>query len=178
MDFTKQVFDPRMNRTLEQLQDDRANEIDTQVREDFPLFEEPLCKLVSHNTQMLRGNKECGVLDYLFFSNKNIKIIQNAIRKNVHDISKRIIGVQSENELLMIMRSIYYINLPLEFKNVTENIKFLNKAVVDQAVPKILSNLKQYLIYLKDKEYNYIPEDRPTFETVKGTKQVVLKSFF
>lgn len=177
MDFSKQVYDPRMERSLEQLQDDRAITIDDNVRQDFPLNDEPLCDFVSHNVEMLRGKKECSILDYLFFSNRNMDIIQNAIRKGVYDISGHIIGKQSENELLMIMRSIFYINLPLEFPNITKNIEFLNKAVVDQALPKILSSMKQYLIYLKDVHQNQKPNERPENDSISGTKQLGFQPF-
>jgi len=177
MDFTKKVFDPRMERSLEELQDERAISVNKGVYEDFPLNDEPLCKLASHNTEMMRGKNECTILDYLFFSNRNIQIIQNAIRKRVYDISGHIIGNQSENELLMIMRSMFFLNLPLEFPTVTKNIEFLNKTVIDQALPKILTNMKQYLIYLKDVQRNSTPSDRPVGETIKGTRQLVLNKF-
>lgn len=175
--FTKKVYDPRMERSLEQLQDERAIAIDDQIRQDFPLNDEPLCALASHNVEMMRGKNECTMLDYLFFSNRNIQIIQNSIRKNVFDISGHTIGNQSENELLQIMRSIYFLNLPLEFSTITENIQFLNKATVDQALPKILTNMKQYLIYLKDAHRVYLPQETPKEETIKGTKQLGFKPF-
>ncbi len=177
MDFTKKVHDSRMERTLEELQDERAVAIDSQIRQDFPLNDEPLCNFASHNVEMLRGKLECTLLDYLFFSNRNIQIIQNAIRKQVFDITKNVIDNQSENDLLMIMRSMFFLNLPLEFPNVTENIKFLNKAVIEQAVPKILTNMKQYLIYLKDVQRVPVPNDRPEDKSITGTKQVGFNPF-
>ena len=177
MDFNKKVYDPRMERSLEELQDERAIAVDTKVRHDFPLNDEPLCAFASHNVEMLRGKLECTLLDYLFFSNRNIQIIQNAIRKKVHEISGHVIANQSENEMLMIMRSIFFLNLPLEFPNVTENIKFLNKAVVDQALPKILTNMKQYMIYIKDVQR--VPQQHaiPQSHTIKGTKQIGFRPF-
>jgi len=176
-EFTKKVFDPRMERSLEELQDERAIPIGNKTYQDFQLNDEPLCQLPSHNVEMMRGKNECTMLDYLFFSNRNIQIIQNAIRKQVHDISGHLIGNQSQNELLQIMRSIFFLNLPLEFPNVTENIKFLNKAVIDQALPKILTNLKQYLIYLKDSNRQRLPFQRPQEESIKGTKQLGFRPF-
>ena len=110
-DFTKKVYDPRMGRTLEDIQDERAIPVNAnQVYEDFPLNDEPLCAFASHNVEMMRGKNECTMLDYLFFSNRNIQIIQNAIRKKVQEISGHIIGNQSQNELLQIMRSIFFLN--------------------------------------------------------------------
>jgi hypothetical protein len=76
------------------------------------------------------------------------------------------------------MRSIFYLNLQVEFKNVTENIKFLNKKVVDHSVPTILSNMKQYLIYLKDVQRVSDPIKRPNQESIKGVKQLDFKGFF
>ena len=175
--FKKQVYDPRMERSLEQLQDERAVPTDNKSYQDFQLNDEPLCQLPSHNVEMLRGKNECSLLDYLFFSGKNIQIIQNTIRKKVHDISGHVIGNQSENELLQIMRSMFFLNLPLEFPNVTDNIKFLNKAVVNQALPKILTNMKQYLIYLKDVQRQRLPFQRPQEESIKGNNQLGFRPF-
>ena len=177
MDFTKKVYDSRMGRSLEDVQDDRAIVIDSAVRQDFPLNDEPLCSFASHNVEMLRGKLECTMLDYLFFSNRNIQIIQNSIRKSVQEISGHIIGNQSENEMLMIMRSMFFLNLPLEFPSVTENIKFLNKAVIDQALPKILTNMKQYLIYLKDVQRVPEPHARAQGDTIKGSNQLGFRPF-
>ncbi len=177
MDFTKKVFDPRMERTLEQLQDERAISVDGNESKDYQLIEKPMNLHASHNVEMLKGRHEPTMLDYLFFSNKNIQIIQNAIRKKVYDISGHVISNQSENELLQIMRSIFFLNLPLSFPNITENIKFLNKVTVDKALPKILTNMKQYLIYLKDLQHTPIPIDRPKEENIKGTNQIGFKPF-
>ena len=48
-------------------------------------------------------------LNTLFFSDKNVIIIQNGIRKKVYDDSggKHLIDNQSKRELTIIMRSIY-----------------------------------------------------------------------
>lgn len=105
---------------------------------------------------MLNKNKLKNVtsnpLNNAFFSKENITIIQNSIRHTVWlKFNKRfIIAPQSETEIEIIMRSIYLQyskNLP---NNIKEQIEDLNNLVVEQCVPNIMSNIKQYLNYKQD----------------------------
>jgi hypothetical protein len=91
-------------------------------------------------------------LNNAFFSKENITIIQNCIRHSVwlKSNKKFVIAPQSETEIEIIMRSIYLQyskNLP---NNIKEQIEDLNNLVVEQCVPNIMSNIKQYLNYKQD----------------------------
>ena len=72
------------------------------------------------------------VLTQLFFSAANMKIIQNAIRYQVWEGTNNgaLISDQNADELLLVMRSIYFQfgkNLPT---HITEQIEELNRYVV------------------------------------------------
>jgi hypothetical protein len=86
---------------------------------------------------MLRGNWEVTPLSDGFFSQKNVVIIQNEIKRQVFDKSQPkgyVIDDQSVDELKIIMRAIYYQyarNLP---NDIVGQIADLNKRVADWSV--------------------------------------------
>lgn len=125
-------------------------------------------------------------LTFLFFSDKNIKNIQNLVKFNVHKQINYIIDDQSTNELMIIMRSIfleYSAHPPLIdekmsekerqvlFKKYTNEVDRLNKIVVHEIVPKIVSQIQQYVDYLRDASQQPYYMDKPKNESVKGQKQ-------
>lgn len=139
----------------------------------------------------------------LFFSKKNIDALQIGICNRVFNESrgKYNIGRQSESELKIIMRSIYFSSLQNSFtnfqqniqgnynnmlnqinnnssNNVIEQVRYLNKAVLDWAVPEILTNIRQFDKYKEDVSVLPEPIDRPTLTSMSGTKTLELQSFF
>jgi hypothetical protein len=125
-------------------------------------------------------------LTFLFFSDKNIKNIQNLVKFNVHKQINYIIDDQSANELMIIMRSIfleYSAHPPLIdekmsekkrqvlFTKYTNEVDRLNKIVVHEIVPKIVSQIQQYVDYLRDASQQPYYMDKPKNESVKGQKQ-------
>lgn len=122
-------------------------------------------------------NLNCTRVSELFFSTDNIDLLQLGIRNKILNKSngKYNIGRQSDDELKIIMRSIYYQhskNLPT---NINEQVKELNTYVIEWSVPQIITNLKQ------DEKYRYdistLPEplERSLLTTQKGTKTLELK---
>jgi hypothetical protein len=125
-------------------------------------------------------------LTFLFFSDKNIKNIQNLIKLNVYKQIKYIIDDQSNNELMIIMRSIFleYSSHPaliseemsekerqILFKKYTNEVDRLNKIIVQEIVPKVVSQIQQYVDYLRDASQQPYYMDKPKNESVKGQKQ-------
>lgn len=118
-------------------------------------------------------------LSNIFFSINNIEKIQLSIIMKVYkDSDNRFqINKQSEQELLIIMRSIYLQyskNLDI---NIQEQINELNKLVIDWAVENIISNIEQYLSYKKVCSTLPMPLERAQLPTQKGTKTLEIKSF-
>ena len=115
----------------------------------------------------------------LFFSRHNIETVQSAIRYSVYKRSqnKHIIDNQSENDLMVIMRSIYLQyskNLPYD---IVEQVKKLNSMVLDYCVPNVLRELNQYQNYTNDIGSLPIPLEHSKNMSSKGTKINHMKEF-
>lgn len=124
-------------------------------------------------------NVSKNLLNQTFFSKDNIGIIQNNIRYRVWNQSNRqfTIGPQSETQLEIIMRSIYLQyskNLP---NNIKEQVEELNDMVVTEAVPNIMSNIKQYLGYKQNLETGPVFMERPQNVSNAGSKTLVNNLF-
>ncbi len=119
-------------------------------------------------------------LNRAFFSEENMKYIQDEIRYRVWVESKHeyTIDAQDPDDLKTVMRS-YYLqysrNNPDKYR---EELNELNELVLRFSVDRVLVEIKQYMKYRKDiLEY---PEQisRPVNANMTGTKSAEFKSFF
>ena len=115
----------------------------------------------------------------LFFSRDNIDIIQEGIIKSVYLRSNNEykIGKQSEQELTIIMRSIYFQNSKNLNFDVIGQIRELNKLVIDWCVNEIIKNIKQYIGYKKSVSTLPLPLEHAVLPSQKGTNILEIKSF-
>jgi hypothetical protein len=127
------------------------------------------------------------LLTQLFFSKRNVQNIQNLVKFVVHREVGYIIDNQSINELLIIMRSVfleYSAHPPLinedtmtreEIvklqKKYTSEVYRLNDLVVNAIVPKLVSQLQQYLDYLRDASTQPYTMERPKNDSISGERQ-------
>lgn len=126
------------------------------------------------------------LLTSLFFSKLNILNIQNVIKFNVHKETNYIIDKQSMNELMIIMRAVFleYSRHPkLITPDMRQNekeillmkykmeVSRLNTIVINQVVPNIVSQLQQYIDYLRDASEQPYYMDKPKNVSIKGQKQ-------
>lgn len=130
-----------------------------------------------HNT--LTNIQESSTLSKCFFSNENIKILQNAIRKGVYDKSdgQYIIGEQSSDTLNIIMRSIYLQNSCNLETNIKKQIITLNSLVTNYAINQIHGEATGYLKYKNDVSTLAMPMSRPIYAN-KTTNTLELKPWF
>ena len=115
----------------------------------------------------------------LFFSLKNIETIQKKIILSIYNNTggKYKIGRQSEEQLKIIMRSIYLQNsrnLPFQIQ---EQVDILNKKVLEYCIPNIYTEILQYEKYLKDSSSIPVPNDRSINVSIKGEKVVETTRF-
>ena len=163
----------RIGRTYEELWDSRAVRVDVNKTYEYqPAYDTKKGPDNKVRHAAVRGIHEKTVLNQLYFSEANIKNVQNKIRYTIFRMSKGHfkIGDQEEVKLVQIMRSIYLQysrNLPDKIK---EQIQHLNEIVVDQIAPDLLSNVKQYLKYLEDVNEPYRIMDHPQNVSSAGTK--------
>ena len=94
------------------------------------------------------------------------------VQYNVHKRSngKYTIGRQSSHELHIIMRSIYLQYSPNLEKMYTKQIKYLNDLVIEECVPKIISEANQRDGFIKDIQNLPVPIDRPVNMSNTGMK--------
>jgi len=135
-----------------------------------------LTKNTESSINVISRTYEPNDLTGLFFSNDNVNLLHEDIRKYIYFNTKNnsIIGKQSDTELKIIMKSIYLSNRPqlTDFKNIIEQVKFLNKAVIIECGKIIKTNLSQHLHYVK--ELNTMPQfqELPKNVSSKGTKNL------
>lgn len=91
-------------------------------------------------------------LSNLFFSRVNIDFLQQKIIDEIFKASRDQyrIAKQSEESLQVIMRAMYLQhsrNLPCKIK---EQVKDLNRYVLDFCIQNIMTNIKQYIGYVRD----------------------------
>ena len=128
----------------------------------------------SYSHDMLNGKHADNVLSDNFFSKKNIQIIQNGIRSQVHQQTKQVIAEQDETQILLIMRYVYFQYAKHLPTCIPEQIKDLNKRVVTYLIPLIISEIKQYNIYIQDAYNTLKPQDYPEQTTSHGQRQFSL----
>ena len=142
---------------------------------DIPAYQNKEIDNKTFYAEAVQGHTKPNEVSNLFFSEKNINALQDGIRYRIFNETGVTIGRQSDNDLKIIMRSIYLQyskNLPTK---VIEQVRELNKKVLDWSVKEVLSNLKQFQKYKKDVSTMPIPLERSPLITTKGTKTLELK---
>lgn len=115
----------------------------------------------------------------IFFSEQNINALHTGIRYRIYveTNGRHVLGRQSDQELKIIMRSIYLQYSKNQPSNCVEQVRELNSKVLEWAVPEVLSNLKQFEVYRKDASTMPLPMDHPSFQATKGTKVLEQKKW-
>lgn len=127
----------------------------------------------------MTGNWYDTTLSNAFFSGENQSIIQNGIRAGVYNRSngQYIIAPQSQDELIIIMRSIflqYSQNLPSDLRS---QIAKLNDLVLGYAVAQVYGEAEGYMKFKQDASTMYTPIAPPVMSKTND-KQLVLKKWF
>jgi hypothetical protein len=140
---------------------------------DMSLYDESFSKQRKYE-KILCGTQSQSPFSRLYFSNENIEEIQKLLKYHVYlNTDKRhIIGRQSEQELIIIMKSVFlqYSKNPENKECFKKEISRLNSIVVSQSLPYVISNIEQHIGYIKDSSELYSPIDRPTSQSNTGTK--------
>jgi hypothetical protein len=126
----------------------------------------------------LKYTQQNTAVSNLFFSVKNVQIIQNALRAGVYHMSnqKYIIDEQNKDVINIIMRAMFLQHSINQPTNLTKQIVDLNKIVIDYCVPKIYSEVEGYILYKKDASTLAVPLDKPISEYTDKTLE--LHKFF
>ena len=172
-------FIKKFNRNIDQLHANREVLIDGVNRADYKSIEVPK-EGNQINRQIMRGIQSYSKLNQLFFSQENINLLQDMIRYSVfiRTNKKHTIGKQNETELAIIMRYIFIQHSKNLCCKYTEQITALNKLVVEECVPIILTSIEQYFGYIKAASTNPEPMERSQNVNSAGTKTYDLTQTF
>ena len=144
----------------------------------LPGFAYPTTGAATAGTDAIRGNLMATPLNTAFFSPDNLQIIQNNIRFQVWTKTKHIIDPQSSDDLLIVMRSMYYQYGKNQPTRIKEQIEELNKIVTDWSISKIIPEIDMYLHYRKDVSTLPVPLEHPMLQTLAGTRSLPFPKFF
>lgn len=100
-------------------------------------------------------------LSMAYFSDQNMQIIQNAMRRNVYEQTGTVIAEQNALELQTVMRSIFFEHAQHLPENIAGQISQLNDRVIAYATPNIISTLRAQRHYLKTIDEYPTPIERP-----------------
>lgn len=145
----------------------------------IPAYQQQNINNQTFNTEATHGQIAPNPLADLFFSAENIDALQQGIRYRIYveTNQRHIIGRQSDTELKIVMRSIYFQHAKHENKDLVQQVRELNGRVLEWVVPEVLSNVLQYETYRKDASTLPMPMERAALATTKGTKVLEQKSF-
>lgn len=121
---------------------------------------------------------ETNPLSQLFFSAENVQILQNGLRAGVYKMSNNefMIGPQNIDNLKIIMRSTYLQYAEHKTNDITGQIKYLNKLVLDYAVPSVYKEAVGYKNYMRDQSTIAMPLELPK-NNDRDYKELEFKNF-
>ena len=136
-------------------------------------------KITENNTNLVSRNMNCTDVSAVYFSDTNVNLLQTGIRNKILNLSngKYNIGKQSDIDLKIIMRSIYFQHGKNNDFNIKGQVLDLNTRVIEWSVKEIISNIKQSERYIMDISSLPVPLDRSTLPSQKGLKQLEITKF-
>ena len=160
--------------SISKLMDKRQDKVDKKVRPSFKLYGENRSEGTKYERDAMKNIQHDTPLNQAFFSTQNIENVQCMVRYGVYLKSnkKYTIDNQAESELYVIMRSIFLQHSRNLEVNIKEQIRDLNRLVVLDVVPKILSELQMHYTYMRDISSNPVPLEHPVNESSAGTKNL------
>jgi hypothetical protein len=124
---------------------------------NFEIMKTPFLMFQSHYTDYYNMSKDCvkgiqeeSILSKIFFSPQNVDLLQRQIIATVFERTNRayLIEKQNEEDLQVVMRSMFLQHARHVADHIKEQIQELNNLVTDDVVPNIISQVNQYIGYL------------------------------
>tara|TARA_A100001011_G_C13620430_1_gene559809 strand:- start:19 stop:516 length:498 start_codon:yes stop_codon:yes gene_type:complete len=144
----------------------------------FQLYENLNVK--NNKFDKMTGNTQSSNISELYFSQENVDYLQTQIIQRIYSKTnnKHVIGRQSEDELLIVMRSIYLQHGKNVNTMLDKQIDVLNELVLDYCVDNVYSNLVAHFEYINDLTKDQPVLDMPQSTYVKGEKSLKPNHFF
>ena len=121
----------------------------------------------------LKGIQSESELSKLYFSDENIRRIQRMIKQEVFRRTHgqfRLDIDQEQFDLFILMRAVYFENARFLPGEIVRQVKRLNQKVINDAIPGIITNIKQDYGYLKEINKPLTPIARPMAVNNKGRR--------
>lgn len=131
-----------------------------------------------HNSIFNIGHYEKSKLSIKYFDKSNVDHLQKQMITQVFKLTNNKIGRQSDDELLIIMKSIFLQYGRNDDNNINKQIEELNSRVLEYSVNNIVSSIKQYNHYIKDITTEIKTMDMPQYVDSKGEKSLMPNHFF
>jgi hypothetical protein len=146
------------------------------------IFQHKVTPDTGAEADLTRGNWEQNALSHAYFSVANMSRVQHMIRRAVYERSgerRWEIDDQSIDELKIIMRAMYlqYARNSLS-ESVESQVAELNSIVLEWCVPRIMSEITSYMMYLNDITAMPVPMAHPVSMSSAGTKSGTFNRFF
>ena len=124
--------------------------------------------IMFHNTSesSVKGIIEESALSENFFSELNIRSIQQWLRYEIYKNKNKVIEYQSSSELNVIMRSIFlqFGDSRVPSDEFIEHIQDLNQRVIEYSLNEVSTQLDQYNGYIDKLENLPVPIEFPRYE--------------
>lgn len=167
-------FQQYENKLIPQTQNGRVNNLSQVKGDKFNMFTANNNNDNTAKETILYGTISRSKLSDTFFSKENMAHLQDLLRYRVFIASKGKykISNQDETELLIIQRAMFLQhskNLPY---NIKHQIEELNGYVIQFILPKIISEIKQWLYYSKDIQHLPTLMELPKNVSSAGTRNL------
>lgn len=142
-------------------------------RTPFLFLQEHRKNFVNIAPTMLKGVQSESELSKLFFSDENIKRVQRRIKQEVFRRTHgefRLDVDQEQTDLFIVMRAVYMEHGRFLPNQIVRQVKRLNEKVIDEIIPGIITEVKQYYGYLKEINKPLTPIPRPIDYNRAGRK--------
>lgn len=146
---------------------------------NIPAFQQRSVRNDTFTSEATYGQVAPNDVSQLFFSENNIDALQSGIRYRVYveTNGQYVIGRQSDQELKIVMRSMFYQHSKNLHTDIVSQVKALNAKVLEWVIPEVLSNIKQHEVFKRDASTLPLPMERSPLMTTKGSKTLEIKSF-
>lgn len=157
----------------------RVNIMGPNVSTKFSMMDKIPLTTKTDYSNVLTGTFERTRLSDAYFSQDNIQIIQNGLRKGVYDRSnqKILVDQQPQDQVVSVMRSMFYQHSKNLENNIPKQIQDLNKYVIDFCVNQVFNEAVAYLKYKEDSSKMHVPMSAPLYSN-KTDKTLELKPWF
>jgi hypothetical protein len=143
----------------------KVNIMGPNIAAQFSMMDKIPINTNTNYQNVLAGNFERSELSTNYFSKNNIDLIQNKIRKGVYDKSNQriLIDKQSEDQLVLVMRSMYLQYSKNLDTNIAKQIEELNNYVLNYCIPSVYNEAVSYLKYKEDSSSMHNPIQHPIY---------------